>query len=80
MGGFARLNRKSNFSEWINTGTETLVYLGRRAGELKYVGITKNFAARAAAHAHRFAIRPLEGLPALVRNKARAIEPVCNES
>jgi filamentous hemagglutinin len=43
-----------------------------QAGNVIYVGITKNFAARQARHASRFQIQPL--IHGLTRADARAIE------
>ena len=64
-------------------GKTTLVYLAKRGGQIIYIGITNNFARRAAQHLkgkHKLVIQEIdEGLTTLSRSDAKAVEQVLIE-
>ncbi|HUT18233.1 MAG TPA: RHS repeat-associated core domain-containing protein, partial [Anaerolineae bacterium] len=65
----------------VETGGNTVYQSVNKAGQVDYVGITGNFEQRAAAHLRLDAlrIRPIQGLEALSRADARAVEQVLIE-
>jgi RHS repeat-associated protein len=75
----ARTTGASAETAQVTNVGRTAVYVARNeAGEVIYVGITDDLAARAASHLRQKGIRiaPLEGLERLTRADARAVEQV----
>jgi hypothetical protein len=64
----------------LNSGSNVVYQSVNAAGDVQYVGITGDFAARAGQHAGRFAIEEIPGLSNLTRADARAVEQALIET
>lgn len=79
---FAELSGGSSGSIAPQAGKTTVYQSLNSAGEVQYIGITDDLAARAAAHASQkgISIQPIPGLQNISRSDARAVEQVLIET